>query len=434
MDALDGEEDDVRQVTLAYGREGLTVELPDDAAVITPVQHPPALDVPAELRRALREPVSGPPLRERVSKGQTVAISACDGTRAQPRHLMIPAVLEELDGIIDLDDVVVLVATGTHRANTDAELRAMFGDEVVDSVRIVNHDSRSGDTHRWMGTFGNGVPVWLNEQWVDADVRLTTGFVEPHFFAGFSGGPKMVAPGLAALDTVLVLHDARRIGDPRATWGVTQGNPVHDDVRAIAAATGGVTYSFDVVLNTRQEVIAAFGGDVLDMHAVAIERAREVAMAPVDAPFDVVVTTGSGFPLDQNLYQSVKGMSAAAQVTRPDGLIVCAAACEDGFPDHGSYREVLTSAASPEALLELISAREHTVPDQWQVQIQARIQSAHRVVMHTDHLTDEQLAEAHLEQTRDIAATVAEAVGKAGPDARVCVLPEGPQTIPYIRS
>src|SRR3954454_86199 len=433
MDALDGEEDDVRQVTLAYGRKGLTVELPDDAAVITPAQYAAAPDVTAELRRALREPVSGPPLRERVKPGQTVAISACDGTRAQPRELMIPVVLEELDGIIDLDDVVVLVATGTHRANTEAELRAMFGDEVVDSVRIVNHDSRARDTHRWMATFGDGVPVWLNEQWVDADVRITTGFVEPHFFAGFSGGPKMVAPGLAALDTVLVLHDAKRIGDPRATWGVTQGNPVHDDVRAIAAATGGVTYGFDVVLNTRQQVIEAFGGgDVLAMHAVAIERAREVAMAPVDAPFDVVVTTGSGFPLDQNLYQSVKGMSAAAQVTKPDGLIVCAAACEDGFPDHGSYREVLTSAPSPEALLELISAREQTVPDQWQVQIQARIQSAHRVVMHTDHLSDAQLAEAHLEQTRDIAATVAEAVAKAGPGARVCVLPEGPQTIPYV--
>jgi nickel-dependent lactate racemase len=428
------EEAGMRQVTLAYGHTGLCVQVPDDAAVITPVPHAAAADVPAELRRALREPVSGPPLREQVHRGQTVAISACDGTRAQPRHLMIPAVLEELDGVVDLDDVVILVATGTHRANTEAELRAMFGDAVVDSVRIVNHDSRAGDTHRWMGTFGDGVPVWLNEQWVDADVRLTTGFVEPHFFAGFSGGPKMVAPGLAALDTVLVLHDAKRIGAPRATWGVTQGNPVHDDVRAIAAATGGVTYSFDVVLNTAQEVIAAFGGsDVLAMHAVAIERAREVAMAPVDAPFDVVVTSGAGFPLDQNLYQSVKGMSAAAQVARPDGLIVCAAECADGFPDHGSYREVLTSADSPEALLELIGAREKTVPDQWQVQIQARIQSAHRVVMHTSHLSDAELAEAHLEQTDDIAATVAEAVEKAGPGARVCVLPEGPQTIPYVR-
>jgi lactate racemase len=421
----------VPSVTLAYGRGSLDVELPEGTQVVTPVPTPANADVRAELRRALREPVSGPPLRERVQRGQTVAISACDITRAQPRHLMLPAVLEELDGIVDLDDVVVLVATGTHRANTEAELRAMFGDAVVDSVRIVNHDSRAPDTHRFLGTFGDGVPVSLNELWVDADVRITTGFVEPHFFAGFSGGPKMVAPGLASLDTVLVLHDARRIGDPRATWGVTAGNPIHDDVRAIAEATG-VTFAFDVILNQEQQVIEAFGGDILEMHAVAIERARAVAMAPVDDRFDVVVTSGSGFPLDQNLYQSVKGMSAASMVTRPGGMIVCAAECVDGYPDHGSYRDVLTSAPSPQALVDLISAREVTVPDQWQVQIQARIQSAHRVVMHTSYLSDEDLASAHLAQTDDIAATVAEQVRAVGAGARVCALPEGPQTIPYV--
>jgi nickel-dependent lactate racemase len=422
----------VSTVRLAYGRTGLDVELPAGAVVVTPVHHPAAPDVPAELRRALREPVSGPPLRERVRPGQTVAISACDGTRAQPRHLMVPAVLEELDGIVDLDDVVVLVATGTHRGNTGAELRAMFGDAVVDSVRVVNHDARDRDALRFVGTHGRGVPVWLDEQWVDADVRITTGFVEPHFFAGFSGGPKMVAPGLAGLDTVLVLHDAQRIGDPRATWGTTIGNPVHDDVRAIAAATG-TTYGFDVILNRDQEVVAAFGGDLLPMHAAATERARAVAMAPVEELFDVVVTTGSGFPLDQNLYQSVKGMSAGAQVCRPDGLVVCAAECADGFPDHGSYREVLTSAGSPQELLDLIAARQVTVPDQWQVQVQARIQAAHRVVVHTGHLSDAELATAHLEQTDDIAATVARESARLGRPATVCVLPEGPQTIPYLR-
>jgi nickel-dependent lactate racemase len=244
----------------------------------------------------------------------------------------------------------------------------------------------------------------------------------------------MVAPGLAALDTVLVLHDAQRIGSPRATFGVVEGNPVHDDIRAVSAGCGGVTFAFDVILNTRQQVIQAFGGDLFPMHAAAVERARAVAMAPVDAPFDVVVTTGSGFPLDQNLYQSVKGMSAGAQVARPGGLIVCAAECADGFPDHGSYREVLTSAGSPQELLDLIAAREVTVPDQWQVQVQARIQAAHRVVVHTTALDDAELAEAHLGRTEDIAATVAEEVAAVGSGARVCVLPEGPQTIPYVRS
>ena len=340
------------RVRLAYGVSGLDIDVdPGLTTVVEPVHHPAAADPRAVLRAALREPVAGPPLRDRVRPGQTVAISACDGTRPQPRHLMIPAILEELDGITRLDDIVILVATGTHRGNSHAEQRQMFGDAIVDSVRIVNHDARDPGQLSFAGTHGNGVPVWLNRTWLEADVRITTGFVEPHFFAGFSGGPKLVAPGLAGLETVLVLHDAARIGDERATWGITKGNPVHDDVRAIAAATG-VTFGLDVVLNRDKEIVAAFGGDLLAMHAAACTAARQAAMRPVPAPFDVTVTTNSGFPLDQNLYQAVKGISAASQVTRPGGTIVCAAECRDGFPDHGSYRQVLASAPSPQALLD----------------------------------------------------------------------------------
>ncbi|MCO5997086.1 nickel-dependent lactate racemase [Actinoallomurus rhizosphaericola] len=420
------------RVRLAYGETGLEIELPDAATtVVTPRHHPAAPDPAAALRAALRSPVAGPALRDRVHPGQTVAISACDGTRPQPRHLMIPAILEELAGIVDPGDVTVLVATGTHRGNTDAELREMFGDTVVDTVRVINHDARDTASLTYAGVHGAGVPVWLNSAWADADVRITTGFVEPHFFAGFSGGPKLVAPGLAGLETVLTLHDAARIGHPSATWGVTRGNPVHDDIRAIATATG-VTFGLDVILNGDKEIVAAFGGDLPAMHAAATAAAREAAMCPLEAPFDVVVTTNAGYPLDQNLYQAVKGMSAAYQIVRPGGMIVCAAECRDGFPDHGSYREVLASAPSPQALLADISARPRTVPDQWQVQIQARIQAGARVVMHTAHLGDEELAAAHLEQTRDISATVADALAQAGPGARVCVLPEGPQTIPYL--
>lgn len=420
------------KVHLAYGESGLDIDVdPYMTTVVEPVHHEGATNHASVLRTALREPVAGPPLRERIRPGQTVAISACDGTRPQPRHLMIPAVLAELDGIVRLQDVVILVATGTHRGNSEAELRHMFGDDIVDSVRIVNHDARDARQLTWMGTYGREVPVWLNREWAEADVRITTGFVEPHFFAGFSGGPKLVAPGLAALETVLALHDAARIGDPRATWGITHGNPVHDDVRTIAEATG-VTFALDVVLNRDKEIVAAFGGDLLPMHAAATAAAKRMAMRPVEAPFDVVVTTNSGFPLDQNLYQSVKGMSAAYQVVRPGGTIVCAAECRDGFPEHGSYREVLASAASPEALLADIRDRSRTVPDQWQVQIQARIQSGSRVVMHTSYLSDAELATAHLEQTADVSAIVAEALAAAGPGARLCVLPEGPQTIPYL--
>jgi len=266
---------------------------------------------------------------------------------------------------------------------------------------------------------------------VEADVRITTGYVEPHFFAGFSGGPKMVAPGLAGLETVLTLHDAARIGHPNARWGVLEGNPVHDDVRAIAEASG-THFTLDVIVDAKKRLVRAFGGQLAAVHCAACAAAKATAMHGVAAPFDVVVTSNSGFPLDQNLYQAVKGMSAAAQIVKPGGVIVCAAECRDGFPDHGSYRDEVCGAPSPQALLDAIASRTETVPDQWQIQIQAAIQSTVRVVMHTGYLSDAELEEAHLEQTDHIASTVEEALANAGQGACVCVLPEGPQTIPYV--
>jgi lactate racemase len=420
------------KVDLAYGSDGLAVDVPGERTTVVEPQYPPAApDGRVAVLEALRMPVAGPPLREVARRGGTLAISICDGTRPQPRRVVVPAILEELDGLVRLEDVVLLVATGTHRPNTDDELREMLGDELLAAVRVVNHDARDEASLTWMGRLGADVPVWLNSEWVAADLRITTGFVEPHFFAGFSGGPKLVAPGLAGLETTLVLHDAARIGHPDARWGVTHGNPVHDDVRAIAAATG-THFSLDVVLDGAHRIAGAFGGRMAEMHEAACAVVRRTALRAVPRPFDVVLTTNSGFPLDQNLYQAVKGMSAAAQVVRSSGTIVCAAECRDGFPSHGSYHEELTAAGSPAALLEAIAARTRTVPDQWQIQIQAAIQERSRVIMHTAYLSDTELAAAHLEQTADVEGTVRSLLDEAGPAARLCVLPYGPLTIPYV--
>ena len=288
-----------------------------------------------------------------MQKGQTVAIALCDGTRPQPRALVLGALLEQLDGIVDRSDVVVLIATGTHRPNTPAEIDAMLGADLASTMRVINHDCRDVSGLTYLGRLGNEVPVSINREWLAADVRVSSGFVEPHLFAGFSGGPKMVAPGLAGLETVLVLHDARRIGHPSARWGVIDGNPIQADVRAIATATG-VNFALDVVLNRQREIVAAFGGELLAMHRAATTLVREIAMVPVEAPFDVVLTTNSGYPLDQNLYQAVKGMSAAAQIVVPGGQIISAAECREGFPDDGSYRHMLTSHRTPDR-----DARQH---------------------------------------------------------------------------
>ena len=242
----------------------------------------------------------------------------------------------------------------------------------------------------------------------------------------------MVAPGLAGLDTVMVLHDARRIGHPNATWGITEGNPIHDDIREIARMVG-VDFAVDVTLNREQKITAVFAGDLFEEHRAACTAAKRDAMRAVEAPFDVVLTTNSGFPLDQNLYQAVKGMSAAARVVKPGGTIVCAAACADGLPSHGSYGEVLASQPSPEKLLEMINAPGYSTPDQWQVQIQAQVQIKAAVLVKTEGLTPDAIRAAHFQPIDDVGATVADALRRAGPRRRSASSPRSADdTLPRV--
>jgi lactate racemase len=418
-------------INLDYGEAFLPVDLPHDCTVIEPRFRPPASNPERILRAALQTPIGKPPIRELVRPGQRIGISVCDITRAQPRQTMLQALFAEIPGI-RLGDVTIFIATGTHRRNTDREIAQMIGEEYARCCRVVCHDARETESLVDLGRTENGVPILLNRDWVESDVKITTGFVEPHFFAGFSGGPKMVAPGLAGLDTVLELHNVARIAHPKATWGITIGNPIHDDVREIAQKTG-VDFALDVTLNRNQEITSAYAGDLLQEHSAACATAMQDAMRPVDSPFDVVVTTNSGYPLDQNLYQAVKGMSAAAKIVKPGGTIICAAECRDGIPEHGAYREILASRSSPQALLEMITAPGYSRPDQWQVQIHAQIRLKAQVWLKSGYLSEEQVRAAHLTPVEDISTAVADALRDAGPASSLCVLPHGPQTIPYVK-
>jgi len=419
------------RIHLDYGETGLEIEAPDDAAVIEPVSAPPVADAAAALRAALRSPMGLPPLRDLGRRGQKVGISVCDITRAQPRPVMLDALFSEMPEV-DRNDVTIFIATGTHRRNTPEEIEQMLGPEIARSYRVVCHDARDDRSLVRLGNTSSGAPVLLNREWMECGFRITTGFVEPHFFAGFSGGPKMVAPGLAGLETVMHLHNVARLAHPKATWGVIEGNPVQDDVREIARAAG-VHFALDVTLNRRQQITAVFAGELFEEHRAACAAARRNAMRPVDAPFDVVVTTNSGYPLDQNLYQAVKGMSAAAKIVRPGGVIICAAECRDGIPDHGSYGQILASVASPRALMDLIMTPGFSRPDQWQAQLQAQIQLKARVLLKSHCLSHAQIRAAHYEPIDDVSIALKRALEAAGPGARACILPQGPQTIPYLR-
>ena len=417
------------RVQLAYGRQGLAVELPP-GDVIEPAHLAALGDEVGAIRAALRRPGSGRPLSDLVAGGASVGISVCDVTRPFPAARVLPVILDELAPLRAA--VTVFIATGTHRACTSGELRQMLGDRVLGECRIVQHDAFQTTRHRSLGLIpGTAVKALIEAEFMASDVRLTTGFIEPHFFAGFSGGPKMVAPGLAAIETVLELHSAARIGDPRAVWGVIDGNPVQEGVRAIAAMAG-VAFNLDVTLNRDHGITGVFAGELFGSHAAGCEFARRTAMVAVREPYDVVVTTNSGYPLDQNLYQSVKGMSAAAQIVRPGGTIVIATECADGLPDHGRYRHLLAEAAGPEDFLALLGQPGFQAHDQWQVQLQAQIQMRARVLVNTSGVTSQQLRSAWLEPVDDVGQEVSRLLEEAGPGGRLAVLPQGPQTIPYL--
>jgi len=419
------------KLKLDYGSAGMMVDLPDyQTTVIEPRHRPAVADPMAVLRHAIASPIGKPPLRELVRAGQKIGISICDITRAQPRQLMLEALFSQMP-TIHRDDVTIFIATGTHRRNDDREIEQMIGAEFARTCRIVCHDARDNASLVDAGRTQTGVRVLLRRDWVASEFKITTGFVEPHFFAGFSGGPKMVAPGLAGLDTVLTLHDAARIAHPKATFGVIEGNPIHEDVREISRMTG-VDFAVDVTLNRDQQVTAAFAGDLFQEHAAACASARETVMRAVDAPFDVVLTTNSGYPLDQNLYQAVKGISAAAKVVKEGGTIICAAECRDGIPNHGAYGDLLKARSSPRELLDMIMAPGFARADQWQVQIQAQIQLKAKVLVKADGLSTAQLRDAKFEPIADVSSEVRNALEAAGPGARLCVLPQGPQTIPYL--
>jgi nickel-dependent lactate racemase len=422
----------MQQIDLAYGRTGLTISLPDQVDLLTTTFYPGLPDEEAAILQALRRPAGTAPLRDQVQAGDSVAIVHSDLTRATPNARILPVLLAELEAAgVRRADITLLNGLGTHRPQTEAEMRTLLGDFVVDNYRCLQHDAFDDDLLVPLGHTSLGNPLRVNRHYLNADIRILTGFIEPHLFAGFSGGPKGVLPAIAGFESVLSNHSAQMIAHPQATWGICAGNPIWEEMREAALMTNP-TFLLNVALNARQEITAVFGGDLLEAHRQGRTFVRRQSMVEVDAPYDIIITTNSGYPLDQNLYQTVKGMSAAARIVRQGGAIIMAAACADGLPDHGLYISLLTQAGSPEAALEMITNTSHTQHDQWQVQIQALVQQKADVYVHSAGLTPEQIRKALFEPCLDIAATIAALSAQYGPTPRICVMPEGPQTVAYL--
>ena len=417
---------------LAYGKSGLPIDLPDDwdVTVIEPRYVPPLPDPVQALAQALADPIQAPALRHVAQPAHQIGIIFSDITRATPHHLILPAVLAEL-AHLPQQNITLFDALGTHRRNTEAELRGMLGDELVDRYRIVQNDAFDPATQAHLGSTSFGHDIWINAELAACDIKILTGFIEPHLFAGYSGGGKAIMPGMGGLRTILGNHDARNIGNPKATWGVTWGNPIWEEVREVARCAGGA-FLVNVSLNRDGQITGVFAGDLDAAYTAGCEFVKDTAMVAAPHPFDIVITTNSGYPLDLNLYQSVKGMRAAEQIVRPGGAIIIATQCWDGIPEHGMFGRLLRQARSPQELLARIQAPGFLEQDQWQAQIQAMIQLKAEVYVYSDHLSDEQISAALLKPCRDIPATVAELRRRFGQPASIAVMPEGPQTIAYL--
>ena len=416
-------------VALAYGRGRLPIAVPDDAAVITPRELPGLPDERAAFDQALREPIGAAPLRGLARSTDTVALVIADVTRPSPSERMVPWIMQEL-AHVPRANFVIVNGTGSHRANTREELIQMLGAEVVETVRIVNHNAFDDSTLTHLGRTSYGGEIWVNNDYLHADVRIATGFIEPHFFAGFSGGPKGIVPGVAGIKTIMHLHNAEMIGHPRSTWALLEGNPVQGELSE-AVAMAPPHFMINVALNSTRQITAVWAGHYITAHEVGCRFVAEHATRAVEEPFDVVISTNSGYPLDQNLYQTVKGMSAAARIVRPGGAIIAVAECSDGLPEHGNYKDLLRMRRTPAELLEMIEAPGFALYDQWQAQSQALVQRVAEVFLYSS-LDPATVRAAMLQRIDDVEATLALLLRRYGPGARVAVLPEGPQTVPYI--
>lgn len=420
------------KIKLDYGRKGLDIKLPDslNVDVVQPKYREGLPDQTAAIEDALLGPIDSKPLRDLVKQSSNVGIVFNDITRPTPYHIILPVLLRELGNIPD-ERILFFNATGTHRANTDAELREMLGNEILRKYRIIQNDALDKSSHESVGTTKSGNEIWLHKEYLNCETRILTGFIEPHIFAGFSGGGKAVMPGLALLETVIRNHSASNIDHPKATWGVTSGNPIYEEIRQAASLTPP-SFLFNVALNRKKEITAVFAGDFYSAHEQGCAYVKKNAMAAVEKPYDIVITSNSGYPLDLNVYQSIKGMSAAARIAKKGGSIIVVADCWDGIPDHGEYGKLLSEADSYESLLRTIRQEDFFRHDMWQVQLHGLILQKADVYFYSHNLSEEQIRRVLLKPCSKVEETVEELIYKYGQNASICVLPEGPQTIPYI--
>ena len=418
------------RVKLEYGKRGLEVELPTERVVRTLAYKdaPPLADPAAELERVLAAPLGTPPLAELARGRKSACILICDVTRPVPNELMLTPILRTLEAAgVPRDGITILVATGLHRPNEGEELVELVGRRIAETYRCENHFGKRREEHTYLGESPRGVPIWIDARYVAAELKITVGLIEPHFMAGFSGGRKLICPGIAALETVKAWHSPRFLEHPLAQSGSLEGNPVHEENTWIARRAG-CDFIVNTVIDAHRRPLYFCAGDMLEAFEAGVAFVRTVVVDRAEREVDIVVTSGAGYPLDTTFYQAVKGMVGAMAVVKPGGTIILAASMSEGIGSP-EFTKLFGENPTLEGFVDRITNTNYFVMDQWQLEELAKVRRKARVKVVSDGLPAETLRGLFVEPAASIETAVAESLAEYGPTAEIAVIPKGPYVL-----
>lgn len=392
----------------------------------------PLPDPRRAIQAALDEPTGTPPIEELARGKRSAAISVCDITRPAPNRLTLPPLLARLERAgVPRDGITILIATGLHRPATEAEVREICGEGVAANYRVENHRARNLEEHRGLGSTAAGVPVYIDERFVSADLHITLGFIEPHMMLGFSGGRKLIAPGLAAQETIKVLHSPKFMRDARAVEGSIAENPLHRELLEIAGMARH-DFALDVALARDRSIAGVFAGRPEAAHGRGVEFVSRLMLETLDQPVDAVITTGAGYPLDLTFYQSIKGITAASHILKPGGSILLAAACEEGA-GAPEFSNMLREGVSDNEFLDRIAGAP-VVVDQWQLEKLALVTRRSRVYYYAPGLPEEYRAKLWGLWRPSMETAVRELTGGLASGSTIAIIPEGPYVLAKARA
>lgn len=424
---------DPMEYSLAYGRGKMTVRIPESNVVKVLGIQPgtPLPDPTGEVRAKIMQPTGTAPLARLAEGRRSACIVISDITRPVPNKVILPPVLETLEQAgMDPSEIVILVATGLHRASTPEEKLEMLGQAIVDRYPVLDHDALNREEHDYLGESSGGVPVWVDRRYLRAELKILTGLIEPHLMAGFSGGRKAICPGITGAETIGPWHSPRFLEHENAKPGCMDDNPVHREQMEIARLSG-CDFIVNVVIDHRRNVLRVVAGDMEQAHLEGVRFAREILVDTVDEPVDIVVTSAAGYPLDKTWYQAIKGIVGAVDIVKPGGTIIIASACDEGAGSE-EFDEIAQKYPTVEAFMDAICSGDYFIINQWQLEELGKALRKATVQIVSDGMSPELFRRYYVRHVPTVEQAVTEALERYGSQATIAVIPDGPYVLSMV--